>query len=53
MPSSDQDSLPFRWEVPSFDPPKPPKPPKTPPARALADEGRMIMERGKQGDAFL
>ena len=22
-------------------------------ARALAEEGRMIMERGKQGDAFL
>ena len=33
MPSSDQDSLPFRWEVPSFDPPKPPKPPKTPPVQ--------------------
>ena len=31
MPSSNQDSLPVRWEVPSFDPPKPPKPPKTPP----------------------
>ena len=31
MPSSDQDSLPLRWEIPSFDPPKPPKPPKNPP----------------------
>ena len=31
MPSSDQDSLPLRWEIPSFDPPKPPKPPKHPP----------------------
>ena len=31
MPSSDQDSFPLRWEIPSFDPPKPPKPPKNPP----------------------
>ena len=33
MPSSDPDSIPFRWEVPSFDPPKPPKPPKNPPVQ--------------------